>query len=48
MLTDYMPKSAAKMAASLMRRYGLLTNRWSDDYGVAWLLFGASPTEKSL
>lgn len=35
MLTDYMPKSAVKMAASLMRRYGLLTNRWSDDYGVA-------------
>ncbi len=36
MLTEYMPKSAAKMADSLMQRYGLLTNRWSYDYGVAW------------
>ena len=36
MLKEYMPKSAAKMADSLMQRCGLLTSRWSYDYGVTW------------
>ena len=33
---EFLPKSAAKMADCLMKRYGLLTSRWSYDYGVAW------------
>ena len=36
MLTEYLPNSAALMADSLMKRYGLLTSRWSYDYGVTW------------
>ncbi|MBQ8616612.1 MAG: glycoside hydrolase family 88 protein [Clostridia bacterium] len=36
MLQTYLPQSAALMADSLMQRYGLLTSRWSYDYGVTW------------
>jgi len=36
MLREFMPQSAARMADCLMQRYGLLTSRWSYDYGVAW------------
>ncbi len=36
MLNGFMPRSAALMADCLMRRYGLLTGRWSYDYGVVW------------
>lgn len=36
MLKDFMPHSAAKMADALMKRNGLLTSRWSYDYGVVW------------
>ena len=35
-MKEFLPKSAAKMADCLMKRYGLLTSRWSYDYGVAW------------
>ena len=35
-MKEFMPHSAAKMADCLMKRYGLLTSRWSYDYGVAW------------
>ena len=35
-MREFLPKSAAKMADCLMKRYGLLTSRWSYDYGVAW------------
>ena len=35
-MKELLPKSAAKMADCLMKRYGLLTSRWSYDYGVAW------------
>lgn len=36
MLKEYMPRSAQRMADSLMKRYGLLTEKWSYDYGVVW------------
>ncbi len=36
MLTTYMPQTAVPMADSLMKRYGLLTEKWSYDYGVTW------------
>ena len=35
-MKEFLPKSAAKMADCLMKRYGLLTGRWNYDYGVAW------------
>ena len=35
-MKEFLPKSAAKMADYLMKRYGLLTSRWNYDYGVAW------------
>ena len=35
-MKEFLPKSAAKMADCLMKRYGLLTSRWNYDYGVAW------------
>lgn len=35
-MKEFLPKSAAKMADCLMKHYGLLTSRWSYDYGVAW------------
>ena len=35
-MKEFLPKSAAKMADCLMKRYGLLTSRWSYDYGMAW------------
>ena len=35
-MKEFLPKSAAKMADCLMKRYGLLSSRWSYDYGVAW------------
>ena len=35
-MKEFLPKSAAKMADCLIKRYGLLTSRWSYDYGVAW------------
>ena len=36
MLSEFLPRSAQRMADCLMARYGLLTSRWSYDYGVAW------------
>lgn len=36
MLTEFIPQSAAAMADCLMKRNGLLTSRWSYDYGVVW------------
>jgi len=36
MLKEYLPHTAEAMAESLMRRYGLLKDRWSYDYGVVW------------
>ena len=35
-MKEFLPKSAAKMADCLMKRYSLLTSRWNYDYGVAW------------
>ncbi len=36
MLGDYSANTAAAMAESFMKRFGLLTSRWSYDYGVMW------------
>ena len=36
MLTAYLPHAAEKTADCLMRRRGLLNERWSYDYGVVW------------
>ncbi len=35
-MKEYMPHTAVKMAEDLMKRNGLLTARWSYDYGVVW------------
>ncbi|MBR3764028.1 MAG: glycoside hydrolase family 88 protein [Clostridia bacterium] len=36
MLKEYLPGSAVLMAESFMKKFGLLTARWSYDYGVMW------------
>ena len=36
MMEGYLPGSAALVADSLMRRFGLLNQKWSYDYGVVW------------
>ncbi len=36
MLTEYHPRTAARMADCLMQREGLLNKQWSNDYGVVF------------
>ncbi len=36
MLKSCLPQTAARMADGIMQRFGLLTSRWSYDFGVTW------------